>query len=58
MGVSLGTKIIFTSKYLKNLFLWSNEIMKLGEILEWLSVPPFSKGISLEGKLVVLVSLS
>ncbi|SUZ58109.1 uncharacterized protein METZ01_LOCUS10963 [marine metagenome] len=33
-------------------------MMKLGEILEGFSVPPHPKGISLEGKLVVLVSLS
>tara|TARA_B100001013_G_C24355841_1_gene342220 strand:- start:276 stop:377 length:102 start_codon:yes stop_codon:yes gene_type:complete len=32
-------------------------MMKLGEILEEFSISPHPKGISLEGKLVVLVSL-
>ena len=34
------------------------ELMELGEIVEGVSVPPHPKGISLEGKLVVLSSLS
>ena len=33
------------------------ELMELGEIVQGFSVPPYPKGISLEGKLVVLVSL-
>ncbi len=33
------------------------ELMELGETVEWFSVPPHPKGISLEGKLVVLKPL-